>query len=138
MKKYWMVCLLVMVAMMLVMMPLALAEAVDAVPEAPIPALQNAEFFDIAMLGTFVGAAAAAEVLVLIVKWVFKLSGNGVRYTVLICSVLVVAAGKFLGGEPVTVASIILAILNGGVVASTLMKIYEVTAGHAETPAGTI
>lgn len=138
MKRYMMIFLLAMVALLLVAMPLAMAEAVDAVPEAPIPALQNAEFFDIAMLGTFVGAAAAAEVLVLIVKWVFKLSGNGVRYTVLACSVLTVAAGKFLGGEPITLANIVLAVLNGGVVAATLMKIYEVTAGHDKTPAGTI
>lgn len=135
MKRYMMIFLLAMVALLLVAMPLAMAEAVDA---APVPALERAEFFDLAVLGTFAGAAAAAEVLVLMAKWMFKLEGNAIRYTVVGSSILCVAAGRFLGGDAITVTNIILSILNGGVVAATLMKLYEVTAGYSKTPAGKI
>lgn len=138
MKRYIMIFLLAVVALLLVAMPLAMAEAVDAVPSAPISVLERAEFFDVAILGTFAGAAAAAEVLVLLVKWMFKLTGDGVRYTVVASSILCVAAGRFLGGDPITFSNIVLALLNGGVVAATLMKVYEVTVGRVTTNAGKI
>lgn len=132
MKKY-MIIILVLLSMATFIT--AQAEAVDA---SPAPLLQNAEFFDIAILSTFVGAAAAAEVLVLIIKWLFNLTGNGVRYAVVICSILSVAAGRFLGGDSVTLTNIVLTIFNGAVVAGTLMKVYEITAGYSKTPAGKI
>lgn len=135
MKRYLMIFLLAMVALLLVAMPLAMAEAVDAVP---VPMLEQAQFFDLAILGTFAGAAAAAEVLVLVIKWLFKLEGNSIRYAVVGCSILCVGAGRFMGGDPFTLTNIFLAIINGGVVSATLMKLYEVTVGYSKTPAGKI
>lgn len=135
MKKFMVVFLLALVAMFLVTNLSAMAEVVDA---APVPLLEEASFFDVAVLGTFVGAAAAAEVLALICKWLFKLTGNGIRYTVVLCSIICVAAGRFLGGDSITLTNIVLTFLNGGVVAATLMKVYEMTAGYSQTPAGKI
>ena len=126
---------MVMVAMLLLMIPGAMAEAVD---PAPVPLLEEAQFFNLAMLGTFAGAAAAAEILVLMLKWLLNLQGNAMRYAVVGCSILTVAAGRFLGGDDFTFTNIMLSILNGGIVSASLMKLYEVTAGYSKTPAGTI
>lgn len=135
MKKYLVVFLLAVLALLLLTVPMVLAEAVD---PAPVPLLEEAQFFDVAILGTFAGTLAAAEILVLIIKWLFKLEGNALRYTVVGCSVLTVAAGRFMGGDSITLTNIVLTLLNGGVVSTTLMKLYEVTAGYSKTPAGTI
>lgn len=127
MKKF-----LVVFLMLALLLPCALvmAEAVDAAPPDNTPLLEQAEFFDAAVLGTFAGAAAAAEVLILLIKWLFHLEGTALRITVVTCSIVTVFAGKFLGGDSITGANVFLAVINGGVVAATLMKLYEVTVGR--------
>lgn len=139
MKKYMMVFLLAMVAMFL-MMPLAIAEAVDAVPVegSGVPIIRNAEFLDAAALLTFAGAMAAAEALFLLLKTIFRMEGTAARVTVALCSIFAVGAGKLLGGESLTVSAVIMTIFNAAFIALALMKLYELTAGYSKTPAGNI
>ena len=132
MKK---ILMLFLILALMLPISMALAEAVDPMP---VLLLEEAQFFNLAMLGTFAGAAAAAEILVLLLKWILNLQGNAMRYAVVGCSILTVAAGRFLSGDDFTLANIILSVLNGGIVAASLMKLYEVTAGYSKTPAGTI
>lgn len=137
MKRFLMIFLAVS-AMILMMMPVTIGEAVDAAPDAPVPVLAQAEFMNPAALGTFVGAMAAAEALFLVIKWIAKLEGNAARIVVVICSVFTVGAGRVLSGEVISVGSIIMTVINGALVAVALMKLYEVTAGYSKTPAGNI
>jgi len=142
MKKFFMVFV---VALVLATVGIAMAEAVDAVPtevateEAPVPFLGDiTEFFDLKTIGTFVGAMAVTGVLVEVAKRLATLSINAVRITTMVAALVVVAAGRFLGGAPVTAENIVLAIFNAALVALSTMKTYEVTLGAPQTPAGFI
>lgn len=140
MKRFLMVFLVVMV---LATVGVALAEAVDAVPvestseEAPVPFLADVtEFFDLKMIGTFAGAMAVTAVLVEVVKRLANLSTNAVRVTTMVAALVVVGAGRFLGGSPIDAENIILAIFNAALVAFSTMKAYELSFGAPLTPAG--
>lgn len=140
MKRYQMVMFVLVMVGMMVFTPMVMGEAVDTMPKEGgiIPVFEKAEFFDIAILATYLGAMAGAEVLFLVIRSLAKLEGDAARIAIVVCSIVTVAVGRFFGGDPVTATNIVLTVFNGGLISLALMKVYELTLGKPDAPAGII
>lgn len=139
MKKYWMVCLLAMVVMMLVMMPLAMAKAVDAVPaEGAAPDLT--QLITKEALGTIAGmilvtAALTQGIKVLVLR---NAEVHTIRLVAFIVAATVITIAKLIFSMPFEIADIVIMPVNALIVWWSAMKGYEQTVGLASTPAGNV
>lgn len=142
MKKYMLILVLALVAMLLVTMPLAMAEAVDAVPEAPgevAPTdLDPTQLLSPAVFATMTGMILVAGLLTQGVKMVFMRNAGieTIRTMAFIVSVIVVIIAKLVLKSPFEIADIVLIPGNSFIVWFAAMKAYEKTIGASATPAG--
>ena len=137
MKKYWMVCLMATMALLMVMMPLAMAEAVDAVPVEPTPASWD-QLLTPQVLTTLAGMVLVAGLLTQGIKQLFLKNAEvgKVRIAAAVVALLVVVIAKIVSQNTFEIADILILPGNAVIVWLTSMKGYEQTVGMASTPAG--
>lgn len=140
MKRYLMIFLLATMALLLVIMPLAMAEAVDAVPAEPgNPAdLDPTQLLGKEVLATMTGMILVAGLLTQGVKMIFmrRAGIETIRTMAFIVSVLVVIIAKLVLKSTFEIADIVIIPGNSFIVWFAAMKAYEKTIGAAATPAG--
>lgn len=140
MKRYLMIFLLATMALLMVMMPLAMAEAVDAVPmELDKPAdIDPTQLLGKEVLATMTGMILVAGLITQGVKTVFmrKAGIETIRTMAFVVSVLVVIIAKIVLKSPFEIADILIIPGNSFIVWFAAMKAYEKTIGAAATPAG--
>lgn len=137
MKRYLLVFMLAMVAMFLVMTPLAMAEAVDAVPPEANPASWD-QLLTPQVLTTLAGMVLVAGILTQGVKMLFLKNAEvgTVRISAAVIALLVVVIAKLISQNPFEIADIVVLPGNALIVWFSSMKGYEQTIGLATTPAG--
>lgn len=135
-----MIFLLATMALLLVIMPLAMAEAVDAVPAEPgNPAdLDPTQLLGKEVLATMTGMILVAGLLTQGVKMIFmrRAGIETIRTMAFIVSVLVVIIAKLVLKSTFEIADIVIIPGNSFIVWFAAMKAYEKTIGAAATPAG--
>ena len=139
MKKYLFVFLLVMVAMFLLAIPGAMAEAVDVEPEdLPFNPALPVQLLDEQVLATFGGMVALTMMLTEGIKLMFmkNLGIDAARIMVSIVAIIVVVTAKLIGNNPFTLSDILLLPGNAIGVWLSATKLYERFFGSANTPAG--
>ena len=139
MKKYLFVFLLVMVAMLLLAIPGAMAEAVDVEPEdLPFNPALPVQLLDEQVLATFGGMVALTMMLSEGIKLMFmkNLGIDAARIMVSIVAIIVVVTAKLIGNNPFTLSDILLLPGNAIGVWLSATKLYERFFGSANTPAG--
>lgn len=141
MKKYLYVFLAIM-ALMVVMAPVAMAEAVDAAPvvtgKSPLEGIDLTQLISAEVLATMTGMILVAGVITQGVKMVFMRSaGTGaIRTMAFVVAVVVVVIAKIVLQSPFEIADIVVIPGNSFIVWFASMKAYEKTFGAADTPAG--
>ena len=142
MKKYLVVLFLALMALLLVITPLTMAEAVDAVPEVPgevTPTdIDPTQLLSKEVLATMTGMILVAGLLTQGVKMVFMRQAGieTIRTMAFVVSVVVVVIAKLVLKSPFEIADVVIIPGNAFVVWFASMKAYEKTLGAAATPAG--
>lgn len=137
MKKFLVVFLLATMALLMVMMPLAMAEAVDAVPMELDPASWD-QLLTPQVLTTLAGMVLVASILTQGVKMLFLKSAEvgKIRIAAAVVALLVVIIAKLISSNPFEIADIVVLPGNALIVWFSSMKGYEQVVGLPGTPAG--
>lgn len=139
MKKYLAVVLLALMALLLVMMPMAMAEAVDAVPaEGASPDLT--QLLTKEVLATMAGMVLLTAILTQGIKMLFMRNSEvtAIRTMAFIVAAVVTVVAKLIFSLPFEVADILILPGNALLVWWASMKGYEQIIGAASTPAGNV
>ena len=139
MKKYLAVILLAMAALLLVIMPMAMAEAVDAVPaESASPDLT--QLLTKEVLATMAGMVLLTAILTQGIKMLFMRNSEvtAIRTMAFIVAAVVTVVAKLIFSLPFEVADILILPGNALLVWWASMKGYEQIIGAASTPAGNV
>lgn len=142
MKKYLMVMLVVIAAMLLVMLPLAMAEAVDAVPvEATTPEAPDLnQLLTKEVLATMAGMVLLTAILTQGIKMLIMRNSDvtAIRTMAFIVAAVVTLVAKLIFSLPFEVADILIIPGNALLVWWSSMKGYEWIVGLPNTPAGNV
>ena len=137
MKKYLVILMLVLVAMILTILPGAMAEAVDAVPVELDPASWD-QLLTPQVLTTLAGMVLVASILTQGVKMLFLKNAevSKIRIAAAVVALLVVIIAKLISSNPFEIADIVVLPGNALIVWFSSMKGYEQVVGLPGTPAG--
>lgn len=139
MKKFLMALMLLTLLLVVVAVPLAMAEATDAVPVEPGAGVPGADqLMTKEVLGSMIGMVLAAGVLTQGIKMIFmrRAQVDTIRTMAFVVSASVVVVAKLIFSPAFEIADIIIVPGNAVIVWLAAMKAYEKTIGVNNTPAG--